>query len=140
MLSINLRSKYQYLKFIHFFFISSIRSFARIHETNLKKQGVLALTFANEEDYNKIRPADKISIKGLATFAPKKPLSATVTRPDGSHFDITLNHSFNQVCLYVPISISISSSFFCFLFSIARVFQCTNSFRTKLNGLRLVPL
>lgn len=73
-----------------------VRSFARIHETNLKKQGVLALTFANEEDYNKIRPADKISIKGLATFAPKRPLTATVTRPDGSHFDITLNHSFNQ--------------------------------------------
>jgi aconitate hydratase len=73
-----------------------VRSFARIHETNLKKQGVLALTFAHEEDYNKIRPVDKISIKGLATFAPKKPLNATVTRPDGSHFDIVLNHSFNQ--------------------------------------------
>jgi aconitate hydratase len=64
----------------------------------LKKQGVLALTFANEADYDKISPSDRVTIKGLSTFAPKKPLTATITRADKSTFDITLNHSFNQVC------------------------------------------
>jgi len=73
-----------------------VKSFARIHETNLKKQGILALTFANESDYDKIKSNDKISIKGLNSFAPKKQLIATVTRPDKTSFDVPLNHSFNQ--------------------------------------------
>jgi len=73
-----------------------VKSFARIHETNLKKQGILALTFANEEDYNKIQPTDKVSILGLKDFAPKVPLTARITRADGSTFDIKLNHSFNK--------------------------------------------
>jgi len=73
-----------------------VKSFARIHETNLKKQGVLALTFDNEEDYTKIKSTDKISILGLTSFAPKKPLTGRVTRKDGSSFDIKLNHSFNK--------------------------------------------
>ena len=52
------------------------KSFARIHETNLKKQGMLALTFANKEDYSKIRENDHISIIGLKDFQPGKPLTA----------------------------------------------------------------
>jgi len=73
-----------------------VRSFARIHETNLKKQGVLALTFADESDYDKINPDDRVSILGLDKFAPGKPLTAEIKRPDGSTFKISLNHSFNQ--------------------------------------------
>ncbi|XP_015240241.1 PREDICTED: aconitate hydratase, mitochondrial-like [Cyprinodon variegatus] len=73
-----------------------VKSFARIHETNLKKQGLLPLTFSNPSDYDKIRPDDKISIKGLKTFAPGKPLTAVVKHSDGSQETLTLNHSFNQ--------------------------------------------
>lgn len=73
-----------------------VKSFARIHETNLKKQGMLPLTFQNPADYDKIRPDDKISIKGLATFTPGKPLSAVVKHSDGSKDDFQLNHTFNE--------------------------------------------
>jgi len=73
-----------------------VRSFARIHETNLKKQGVLALTFADESDYDRISPEDRISILGLKDFAPGKPLTAEVKKPDGTSFKIQLNHSFNK--------------------------------------------
>ncbi|KAG1777975.1 aconitase family-domain-containing protein [Suillus placidus] len=60
------------------------RSFARIHETNLKKQGMLALTFANPEDYDKIQPSDKVDILGLDTFAPGKNLTLVAKHADGS--------------------------------------------------------
>merc|ERR1712223_1648089 len=60
------------------------KSFARIHETNLKKQGMLPLTFADKSDYDKVRPDDKISILGLEAFAPGKPLTASVNHADGS--------------------------------------------------------
>jgi aconitate hydratase len=73
-----------------------VRSFARIHETNLKKQGILALTFADPKDYDKIGARDKVSIKGLSSFAPGKPLTAVVAKPDGSSFNIALNHTFNE--------------------------------------------
>jgi aconitate hydratase len=73
-----------------------VRSFARIHETNLKKQGILALTFANEADYDRIDGDDKVSILGLATFAPGKNLKAEVTKKNGQSFTIELKHSFNQ--------------------------------------------
>ncbi|CAB1313045.1 unnamed protein product [Coregonus sp. 'balchen'] len=73
-----------------------VKSFARIHETNLKKQGMLPLTFQNPADYDKIRPDDKISIKGLATFAPGKPLYAVVKHSDGTKDDFQLNHTFNE--------------------------------------------
>uniref|UniRef100_A0A674ATV0 Aconitate hydratase, mitochondrial n=1 Tax=Salmo trutta TaxID=8032 RepID=A0A674ATV0_SALTR len=73
-----------------------VKSFARIHETNLKKQGMLPLTFADPTDYDKIRPDDKISITGLATFAPGKPLKGVVKHGDGSQDIITLNHTFNE--------------------------------------------
>ncbi|EPZ32403.1 Aconitate hydratase, mitochondrial [Rozella allomycis CSF55] len=73
------------------------KSFARIHETNLKKQGMMPLTFSNPADYDKISPSDKLSFKNLEkNFVPGKPLVATVKRLDGSTFDITLNHTFNE--------------------------------------------
>jgi len=71
------------------------RSFARIHETNLKKQGMLALTFADPHDYDRISPDDDVSIIGLRHFAPGKPLTARITRPNGTLFEIALNHSYN---------------------------------------------
>lgn len=73
-----------------------VKSFARIHETNLKKQGVLALTFANPADYDKIREDDFISIKGLTSFAPGIPLELTIHHADGSVENAQLNHSYNQ--------------------------------------------
>jgi aconitate hydratase len=72
-----------------------VKSFARIHETNLKKQGMLALTFANKEDYNKIKEDDKIDINGLTTFSADKPLTLTLNHGDGSKETITVNHSYN---------------------------------------------
>lgn len=74
-----------------------VKSFARIHETNLKKQGMLPLTFANPADYDKIQPTDKISILGLTSFAPGKPLTARISHADGSSEEIRLNHSFNDL-------------------------------------------
>jgi len=72
-----------------------VRSFARIHETNLKKQGMLPLTFATPEDYDKIDPEDKLSITGLSTFAPGVPLSVVVKKPGGVTLNVTVNHTFN---------------------------------------------
>jgi aconitate hydratase len=72
-----------------------VKSFARIHETNLKKQGLLPLTFADPADYDKVGPFDRISIKGLDTFAPGKPLKLVGKRPDGSTYEFQLNHTFN---------------------------------------------
>ncbi|MCC7301217.1 MAG: aconitate hydratase [Bacteroidia bacterium] len=72
-----------------------VKSFARIHETNLKKQGMLALTFANKEDYNKIKEDDSIDIVGLTSFTPGKPLTMLFTHSDGSKDEITVNHSYN---------------------------------------------
>merc|ERR1712212_1111327 len=73
-----------------------VRSFARIHETNLKKQGMLPLTFSDTADYDKIQPSDKITINGLSSFAPGVPLTATLSHADGSSEDIVLNHTFNS--------------------------------------------
>jgi aconitate hydratase len=73
-----------------------VRSFARIHETNLKKQGLLALTFADPKDYEKIGSRDKVSIVGLDKFAPGKPLTGVINKPDGSKIEIKLNHTFNE--------------------------------------------
>lgn len=71
------------------------RSFARIHETNLKKQGVLALTFENAADYEKIKEDDRISITGLADMQQGKPVKCTITHADGSAEAISLKHSYN---------------------------------------------
>lgn len=73
-----------------------VKSFARIHETNLKKQGMLALTFAKKEDYDKIREDDVIDLIGLTTFAPEKSLKLVLNHSDGSKDQITVNHSYNQ--------------------------------------------
>ncbi|KAF8347560.1 aconitate hydratase [Amanita rubescens] len=72
------------------------RSFARIHETNLKKQGMLALTFVNAEDYDKARPDDRVDIVGLESFAPGKNLTLVLKHSDGSQEQIPLAHSFNE--------------------------------------------
>ncbi|MBU0764777.1 MAG: aconitate hydratase [Bacteroidetes bacterium] len=73
-----------------------VRSFARIHETNLKKQGVLALTFDNRDDYDKIREDDKIDIKGLSEFSPGKPFNVVLNHSDGSKEIVIANHSYNK--------------------------------------------
>jgi len=73
-----------------------VKSFARIHETNLKKQGMLPLIFSDKADYDKIQPTDKISVTGLSSFAPGKPLIAVLHHADGSSEEISLNHTFNE--------------------------------------------
>jgi len=72
-----------------------VKSFARIHETNLKKQGMLGLTFANKEDYDKILEDDVIDINGLTTFAPNVPLTLVLNHSDGTKEEISVNHSYN---------------------------------------------
>ena len=72
------------------------RSFARIHETNLKKQGALALTFSVSSDYDKIREDDKLSISGLSSFAPGERLTLELTLADGSKETCQMNHTFNK--------------------------------------------
>jgi len=73
-----------------------VKSFARIHETNLKKQGMLGLTFANEDDYNKILEDDTIDFLDLDKFAPGKPLTLLVKHADGSEDTIKANHTYNE--------------------------------------------
>jgi len=72
------------------------KSFARIHETNLKKQGMLALTFADKADYDKIQEDDSIDVTGLTSFAPGTPLTLVLTHKDGSTDTIKANHTYNQ--------------------------------------------
>ncbi|MDF2517939.1 MAG: aconitate hydratase [Sphingobacterium sp.] len=72
-----------------------VKSFARIHETNLKKQGMLGLTFANKDDYNKIQENDTIDILGLTEFAPGKPLTLVLHHADGTQEEILANHTYN---------------------------------------------
>lgn len=73
-----------------------VKSFARIHETNLKKQGMLALTFANKNDYDKVRENDKISISGLKDFAPGKNLVVILTHADGTTDTFEALHTYNE--------------------------------------------
>ena len=73
-----------------------VKSFARIHETNLKKQGMLGLTFANENDYDLIQEDDRFDLVDLVDFAPGKPLTLHVRHADGSTHDIVCNHSYNE--------------------------------------------
>ncbi len=73
-----------------------VKSFARIHETNLKKQGMLGLTFANENDYNKIQEDDTFNFIDLVDFAPGKQLTLEIVHSDNSKENILLNHSYNQ--------------------------------------------
>jgi len=74
-----------------------VKSFARIHETNLKKQGMLALTFANPEDYDKIKEDDLISLTGLDQFKPGKPLTLKLLHADCSRESIVVNHSYSDL-------------------------------------------
>jgi len=73
-----------------------VKSFARIHETNLKKQGLLPLTFANPSDYDKIQPSDKISLLDLKNLAPGKPVKAEIKHSNGKVESISLNHTMNE--------------------------------------------
>jgi aconitate hydratase len=72
-----------------------VKSFARIHETNLKKQGMLALTFVNKEDYDRILEDDVIDIVGLTSFTPEVPLTVVLNHADGTKDEISVNHSYN---------------------------------------------
>jgi aconitate hydratase len=73
-----------------------VKSFARIHETNLKKQGMLALTFANKSDYDRIREDDVISVIGLTDFKPGKPFTMLLNHADGTFESIVVNHTYNE--------------------------------------------
>jgi aconitate hydratase len=72
-----------------------VRSFARIHETNLKKQGMLALTFVNRDDYDKVQEDDNIDITGLTSFTPGLPLTVILNHADGSRDEVPVNHTYN---------------------------------------------
>lgn len=74
-----------------------VKSFARIHESNLKKQGVLALTFVNPDDYNKIMEDDIFEIKGLKSFSPGKNLELVVKHNGGSYDSVMLQHTYNSI-------------------------------------------
>ena len=76
-----------------------VRSFARIHETNLKKQGMLALTFANKADYDLIQEHDRMDLLGLTTMKPGQPLQLVLKHRDGSHDTLQVNHSYNETQL-----------------------------------------
>jgi aconitate hydratase len=71
------------------------RSFARIHESNLKKQGLLALTFQNRADYDRIRVDDRISLVGLEEMAPGQPVECRIKHADGTTETLRLNHTFS---------------------------------------------
>ncbi len=73
-----------------------VKSFARIHETNLKKQGMLALTFANEADYDLIQEDDTFNFVDISEFAPNKPLTVEIVHKDGSKDTIKVNHTYND--------------------------------------------
>ncbi len=72
------------------------KSFARIHETNLKKQGILALTFSNPNDYDKIQEDDRVSLLGLNNLEPQKPVTCVLLHNDGNKDEISLDHSYNN--------------------------------------------
>ncbi|GEM_PF-4157 len=74
-----------------------VKSFARIHETNLKKQGMLGLTFANKSDYDKVREDDTVDILGLTSFAPGKPLQIRLNHADGTKDEFDVNHTYNDL-------------------------------------------
>jgi aconitate hydratase len=73
-----------------------VKSFARIHETNLKKQGMLGLTFVNKDDYNKVQEDDTVAILGLTEFAPGKNLTVELTHKDGTTESFEVAHTYNE--------------------------------------------
>src|SRR5690606_25744226 len=72
-----------------------VKSFARIHETNLKKQGMLGITFSNEADFDKVQEDDRIDFIDLDAFAPGKQLTVVLNHQDGTQDSITCNHTYN---------------------------------------------
>ena len=72
------------------------KSFARIHETNLKKQGMLALTFVDKADYDKIREHDLLSVLGLVDFAPGRNLTVVLHHEDGTKESFEVQHTYNE--------------------------------------------
>jgi aconitate hydratase len=74
-----------------------VKSFARIHETNLKKQGILALTFSDPADFDKVRENDLFDLAGLGTFRPGTPLTLTLRHADGTAETIPVNHSYSDL-------------------------------------------
>ncbi len=72
-----------------------VRSFARIHETNLKKQGLLPLTFTDPDDYDKVRADDRVDVLGLAQLAPDRPVTVRLRHADGSSDEFEAGHTFN---------------------------------------------
>ena len=72
------------------------KSFARIHETNLKKQGILALTFADPKDYDQVEETDRISVTGLQGLAPGRPVTVVIHKADGKDITIQANHSLTE--------------------------------------------
>jgi aconitate hydratase len=73
-----------------------VRSFARIHETNLKKQGILPLTFADPRDYDRLEQNDRVSITGLYALEPGRPVTVRIKKPDGRVEEIKANHSLTK--------------------------------------------
>jgi len=73
-----------------------VRSFARIAETNLKKQGVLPLTFLNAADFDKVQERDRVSVTGLSELAPDRPVDVTLHHADGSTDSFQAEHTLNQ--------------------------------------------
>src|SRR5690606_38767831 len=73
-----------------------VRSFARIHETNLKKQGVLPLTFADPADYDKVGQHDRVSIEGLTELAPGRDLTLVLAHDDGTTDRVTVRHTMSD--------------------------------------------
>jgi len=73
-----------------------VKSFARIHETNLKKQGMLALTFDEKSDFDKIKENDSIDILGLTEFSAGQPLTVVLTHADGTSDEFKVNHTYNE--------------------------------------------
>ena len=73
-----------------------VKSFARIHETNLKKQGMLAITFADKQDYDKIQEDDSIDILGLINFTPGEQLTMVLNHKNGTREEIKVNHTYNE--------------------------------------------
>ncbi|HYD22276.1 MAG TPA: aconitate hydratase, partial [Flavipsychrobacter sp.] len=73
-----------------------VKSFARIHETNLKKQGMLALTFNDKADYEKVKEDDIIDILGVVDFTPGQKLTMVLNHSDGTKDEVTLNHTYNH--------------------------------------------
>ena len=76
--------------------VAIARSFARIHETNLKKQGMLPLTFADPKDYDKIDEDDRITIRNLSELSPGTPITVEVTKDTGNSFKFQTTHTFSQ--------------------------------------------